>query len=590
MRTRLMVSMMVGLFMLVGLVLVIFLIGPDLLINGKGVRTQLNPPELSSLKYNPIIRENAHLGTTTWQIPPGKQATVEIQAYASATSIPIEHWITFYVSTQKEGTPYSIGIYRLGWYNGLGGRLMAPLVEYSGQAQGYYAGIFHSGVTGHTLVNCRTCRVDAKTGLVEANWAPSYRLYIPTDWTTGVYLAKFMDSRGKQTYVPFDVISNFHSAVVAVTPDTTYAAYNTWGGYSLYSDDIISGSPGETDTSLGFVQHGVLTRAVKVSFDRPYVQEAGSAQVLAFEADIIHWMERKGYDLSYISDVDLHNNPAQLLNHHAYISLGHDEYWTKEMRDGVEYARDHGVGLAFLGADAAYWQMRFEPDSQGVPDRTVVCYKVDSGYPNLITADPLYGKDNSRVTARWRDPVVHRPENALIGIMYAGLAHQVPGFPWTLNPEAQSPVLFDTELQPGQQYGCYLVGYEWDAIYNNDATPRGLSVLGTSATQDNAGFPGASETTYYIAKSGAMVFATGSINWTFALDDYRLHPNYLCASKDHAVFQLQRLLANVFHALGALHLSGQLSPPTASATTPSVLTALYLLLRPPLYVTRRRLQ
>ncbi|HAG97905.1 MAG TPA: hypothetical protein DCL75_03340, partial [Ktedonobacter sp.] len=102
------------------------------------------------------------------------------------------------------------------------------------------------------------------------------------------------------------------------------------------------------------------------------------SQVLAFEANAVHWMERQGYDLSYISNVDLHDDPAQLRHHHAYISLGHDEYWTKQMRDGVERARNDGVGLAFLGANASFWQMRFEADSAGTPDRTVVCYKVST--------------------------------------------------------------------------------------------------------------------------------------------------------------------------------------------------------------------
>lgn len=586
-KARLVVSMII-LFVVVGFVLAVSLIGPDLLINGRGVQTQLYPPELSSHKYNPIIRENARQGTTAWQIPPGKEATVEIQAYANATSVPIEHSITFYVSTQKEGTPYFIGIYRVGWYNGLGGRLMAPVVEEVGHAQGYYATTVHLGLFKHILVGCTTCRVDSKTGLIEANWKPSYKLYIPTDWTTGVYLAKFTDLRGLQTYVPFDVLGSFHSLAVAVTPDTTYQAYNTWGGYSLYDNATTSNGVGETDTSISSVLSGALVRAVKVSFDRPYVQEAGSAQVLSTDADSIRWLERKGYDLSYISDVDLQENPAQLLNHASYISLGHDEYWTKEMRDGVEYARDHGVGLAFLGADDAYWQMRFEPDSHGVPNRTVVCYKVDSSYPGLIL-DPFYGKDNSRVTARWRDHIVGRPENSLIGIMYSGLTHQVPGFPWVLDPQAQSPVLYQTGLQPGRAYGCTLVGYEWDHVYDNGASPPGLTVLGTSQTVDNYGVAGVSNTTYYIAKSGAMVFATGSIAWTAALDDYRLHFNSFCRGRDRSVPQMNQLLENVFRELGVRHPSGQLLPLVTSATTTHpVLAVFYPASLPLLFDTRKR--
>lgn len=568
MRTRLVASMAI-LFIVVGLALAVLLIGPGTIVSGRGVQTQLNPPALPSSKYNPIYRENAQVGTTSWRIPPGKVATTQIQAYASTPSVQNEHFITFYVSTQTTGQPYTISIYRIGWYNGLGGRLMAPPVEESGVAQGYYGTGLHLGLTKHLLIGCTSCTVDTKTGLVEANWQPSYKLYIPTDWTTGVYLAKFTDDKGMQTYVPFDVVGNLHSLGVVVTPDTTYQAYNTWGGYSLYSNDTVAGPSGESDTTVSAIQNGVLTRAVKVSFDRPYIEGAGSGQVLDLEADAIRWLEKMNYDISYISDVDLQNDPGQLLNHTTYLSIGHDEYWTKEMRDGVEYARDHGVGLAFLGADTAYWQMRFEPDSHGVPNRTVVCYKVDSGYPQYAF-DPLYGVDNSRVTARWRDPIVGRPENAMIGVMYSSLNHQVPGFSWFLNPSVRSPILTGTGLQVGQRYGCGLVGFEWDRVYNNGHSPPGLTVLGTSETQTNLGFSDVSNTTYYIASSGAMVFATGSLYWTAALDSYRYTYSPSCYGAFAPVPELQRLLENVFREIGVLHPSGQLSPLALSVATPAL--------------------
>jgi hypothetical protein len=42
--------------------------------------------------------------------------------------------------------------------------------------------------------------------------------------------------------------------------------------------------------------------------------------------DAIRWLEQRGYDVSYLSDVDVHEDPAQLLHQRAYLSLGHDEY------------------------------------------------------------------------------------------------------------------------------------------------------------------------------------------------------------------------------------------------------------------------
>jgi hypothetical protein len=513
------------------------LFGPTLLsaVSSAHIDTSQSP----AVAGNIIVRENAKPGTISWEIPAGRDATTQIQAYANATSVLPGKKLTFYVSTEREGRNYWIDIYRLGWYGGSGGRLVASVGAQVGHMQGFYEAF------NRQLVRCSSCFIDKTTGLIEANWRPSYTLSVPSDWITGIYLAKFTDVNGMQTYVPFDVLGNFSSSYVVVTPDTTNAAYNDWGGSSLYDAD--NGLFGEKDTSA---------RAVKVSFDRPYAQEDGSSQVLIYEANAIHWLERQGYDLSYISNVDLHAAPAQLLHHRAYISLGHDEYWTKEMRDGVEQARNKGVGLAFLGANASYWQMRFESDHTGTPNRIVVCYKVSTARGDLAR-DPLFGRDNTRLTAQWRDPVLARPENALIGVMYAGIRQQA-GFPWKVSLTANSPLLQDTGLQAGQQYGCGLVGYQWDRIFANGATPVGLQVLGTSETIDDSGLNGTSNTTYYIASSGAMVFATGSTYWTTALDGYRFNPNPSCSFQNPVVPGIQVLMTHVMEALVVLHPSQRL--------------------------------
>ncbi len=524
-------------FVLIGVLLVVILAGPDSLLAQTRIPNLWSSQAKAVPAGNVIMRENTYPGTSSWKIRGGKDASTQIQAYAGATSVAAGQSLTFYVSTQSEGTSYSIAIYRLGWYEGLGGRLMLWLGGLTGHAQGYY------DIVHHRLVNCKSCQIDVKTGHVEANWQPSYSVTVPSDWTTGIYLAKFADAQGMQTYAPFDVLGNGNSTYVVVTPDTTNAAYNQWGGYSLYDAD----RPVHVNENTSFL------RAVKVSFDRPYVDQIGSSEVLDFDADAIHWMERQGYDLSYISDVDLHKDPVQLLHHRAYLSLGHDEYWTKEMRDGVEHARDKGVGLAFLGANAAYWQMRFESNRAGMPYRTIVCYKVETVLHDL-ELDPLYGIDNSRVTTKWRDPVIARPENALVGVMFSNLSH-TSYFPWQLNSQAHSQLLAGTSLSPGQQYGCEIVGYEWDHVFSNGSSPVGLQVIGTSHTIDIDKNPDTSDTTYYIASSGAMVFATGSIYWTFALDNYRLHASGSCSSQNLVVPGIQKLMANVMAALIVHHSS-----------------------------------
>lgn len=496
------------------------------------------PAPVVSSGANAIVQENAHQGSDGWQVH--KPATTQIQAYASAPSVSPGQVLTFYVSTQAEGALYEMDIYRLGWYSGLGGRLLLQRTDQVGQAQGYYDPV------AHILVDCASCVVTNNTGLVEANWQPSYELTVPSDWTTGVYLAKFIDgspdAKGFETNVAFDVRGSTHSLYVAVTPDATNNAYNSWGGYSLY---------------IAYGKAGQFGRAMNVSFDRPDVYGiAGTSQVLLWEVNAIRWFERQGYDISYISDIDVQTAPTQLLQHQAYISLGHDEYWTKEMRGAVEQARNQGVSLAFLGGNDVYWQIRLGPDSAGNPNRTVICYKVSTAGHDLAL-DPFYGKDNSRVTALWRDPVLARPENALLGIMSSGLTHQPLGFPWQVNPQAHSPLLDNTGLQPGQAYGCDIVGNEWERIFDNGFTPAGLQVLGQSPTIDDTTTPtrDMSQTTFYIAPSGAMVFAAGAIRWSLALDSYRFVSDPLCTHQETEIPGLQKLMAHVMAALIIHHAS-----------------------------------
>jgi hypothetical protein len=465
---------------------------------------------------------------TDWLYPLAWTATTQIQVYADRESAQPGEKLRLFVSVQVAGTPYTIRVYRLGWYGGAGARLMLTASE-TGDAQGYF------DETTLTLRDCATCRTDTQTGLVEANWQPSFEFEIPTNWVTGIYLAELTDASGFQTQVVFVVRGESHSTYLAVTPSTTVAAYNQWGGYSLYL--------GLNGTSA--------SRGVKVSLDRPLAGQA-RRQGLVYEIDAVRWIERQGYDVSYISDVDLHEHPEQLLAHRAYLSLGHDEYWTKEMRDGVEVARDAGVNLAFFGANAAYWQMRFEPSSSGIPDRTVVCYKVN--YQTIPHPDPLQGIDNERVTTLWRDPYLNRPENALIGVMFSNYDSQPQGFAWRASAAIPPRLLAGTGLVVGQEYGCDIVGYEWDKVYGNGATPKSLHVLSASPTVTVRlhGQADVSNSVYYTAASGALVFASGSIQWAYALDGLRLLPDTDCANKEEPVPQIERLMANIMDVL-AVH-------------------------------------
>lgn len=464
--------------------------------------------------------ENARAGSSSWRIT-NYAAAGEIQAYAGAVSVNAGGAIDLYVSTRVPGMPYRLDLFRMGWYGGLGARLVISIPGLIGQAQGYYT-------RASGLVGCLRCRFDPATGLLDANWLPSYHLPVPAAWLSGVYLALLTDAAGKQTYVPFVVRQDERaSAILVQAAFNTYEAYNAWGGKSLYD----------------YNSHGPLTArrtpaAVKVSFNRPFESDFGSGQFLRYEYNLVRWAERQGYDVSYAANSDVDADPALLLNHHAFISAGHDEYWSAGERDHVQAALARGVNLAFLSGDAVYWQVRYETSEAGVPDRTLVCYRGP--------ADPLWGTDPALATVRWQDPPVAQPENALTGTIYGG----------QLNPFVQDWVVLNTDswlfegtgLRPGDHVAG-LVGKEYDHSASNAAAPPGLTVLSRSPVV-NRPYPGTdyAESTLYTAPSGATVFSAGTITWSWGLDDASFPIGALHSTPVSPA--IQRLTANLLDSLG----------------------------------------
>ena len=117
-----------------------------------------------------------------------------------------------------------------------------------------------------------------------------------------------------------------------------------------------------------------------VSFDRPYAQfcmdhlvknpkSQGSGEFLLWEFPLSYWIEQQGYDVSYISNVDTHADGPGLQRAKGFISVGHDEYWTREMYDNVSAARDTGVNLTFLSGNAIWGVVSLLPSAEGQSHR-----------------------------------------------------------------------------------------------------------------------------------------------------------------------------------------------------------------------------
>src|SRR6266516_5028978 len=391
------------------------------------------PMHARAANSNPIQIENSKAGTQGWNDFSADLAPDTLSGFGSKISVNHGDSIDFYVTTTAPS--FTINIYRTGYYGGAGARLIS--------SPGSFPGL-------HQVIPAP----DKVTGIIScSNWTKTTTLNIPSSWVTGVYLAKLTSSTGNSSFIFFVVRDDGgHEAIDFQTSVTTYQAYNTWGGTSLYNNN--------TNLSIFKGPH-----ATKVSFDRPFSpgDSNGAGHYFFYEYKFVYWLESQGYDVTYTTDVDTDTNVNSLTNHRGFLSVGHAEYWSKGMRDNVQAAINAGVNAAFFSANAMYWQIRFEPNAAGVPDRVEVGYKDFATSTSPQGPDPMWNVNNSLVTTLWRDPVVNMPENGMLGVMYeqqenADYAYVVEN--------ASNWIYAGTGFVDGTSIPG-IVGYEYDKVWNN---------------------------------------------------------------------------------------------------------------------------
>jgi len=447
----------------------------------------------------PVALENQRAGTPEWELS-NPAVAHEIEGYAETASLDPGETLRLHVSSASPR--FTVDVYRMGWYGGAGAR---QVIQFRGMAGGKRP----------------VPKPRPQDGLVECDWPVSCRVPIGPDWTSGVYLARLTgEGDGKQSFIPFVVRERIargtrRAPILIQSSIDTWQAYNNWGGKSLYDFNSFGG------------------RASRVSFDRPYAVTpesapgAGAGEFLGcthaprpagWEYPFVRWIERQGYDVAYTTNTDVHENPDLLARRKAFLIVGHDEYWSRAMRDAVERARDRGVNLGIFASNVSYWQVRYEPSSSGAADRILFCSKD-------AEKDPVYNTDRDKdLTVRFRNLHPARPEVSLVGMMMS--AEEVEG-DFTPVPEARRHWIYQGTAfaAGGTKTVRGLLGYEVDRSFSKDATwarfsPKGLVVLARAWVQPLKLERLPTESTIYTAPSGAVVFAAGTMQWSWGLDDW----------------------------------------------------------------------
>lgn len=445
-----------------------------------------------------IDRENERSGDGGWE--PDKVVSGELEGYTTTTSV--EPGETLELCVSADG-PYRIEIYRMGWYGGDGGRLVAETAGGEPRRQ-------------------PIATADGEYDLIQCDWDVTDRLEVDDGWTSGLYYAWLRREDGGGTYAhPFVVRPSSPSAEIVVQlPLATQQAYNGWpgadsGGKALY----------------GFNSDG--RRADAVSHDRPY--EEPFAHHLNYAVHLVRWLERDGYDLEYVCDSDVHRNPDRLQEYSIAVSAGHDEYWSVDQYDAFLAARERGTDFAVLGANVCYWRVHYEDDG-----RTIHCPKVDE--------EDLFRN-------------IGRHEARLLGL--ASFGYQPEGrYPAltvdasTLEHEHEHEYTTDTGFEPGDRVAG-VVGHEWAWIHEESPDDLQRFFHYEAGSQLDVQRDRNCDTVAFTADSGATVFHCGTLAWSWRLDpdptwdttspfaEARAHEPSVSEPDE----RLQRFQANVFRDL-----------------------------------------
>lgn len=477
-----------------------------------------------------IAEENRAAGTSAWRLPGpasliGGAARGAIAGYVAEQALTAGETENVYVNAPGART-LSVRVYRMGWYGGTGGRLVLQSARLP-------------------VVVQPPCAHRFQTGLTECRWHATLSFAIPSALPSGVYIAKLHASTGAQS----DCLFVVRPATAATTPllveipTATYEAYNAWGGDSLYPGG--SRLVGVTGTTQG----------IEVSYDRPYDSQTGAGQFFIREVAMVRFLERYGYPVGYTTIESIDADPAQVRGARALIDVGHSEYWSAGDERAFAGARERGTSLIFISSNTMAWRVRFAAASAassqaGERDHRIVAYK------ESVAADP------DRAEPSGLFPLGGAP---LVGSAYNGcITPRVaqPGPPvyryyaWTPSPGLRPAWLFAGSGVTASSSIPGVAGYELDQ--RTAASPAGTLLVGSgtsvpcmSETEPSPVHGTVAQTTLYTARSGALVFATGTLGWEYALSPVpQASPDAPLAPDPRVVTMTRNLLARVLGVAG----------------------------------------
>ena len=286
---------------------------------------------------NAIVCENSKPGNppSEWDVSGAGDSNIQ----GFATDISVDQGQTVHFKINTPSSDYRLDIYRMGYYGGNGARKVATVQPSASLPQTQPA-----------------CLTQSATGLVDCgNWRESASWAVPADAVSG-HLLRQARARGRRPRA--EATSSSSSATTTGTP-TSSSRPPTRPGRPTTSTAATASTPAGPAPIRPRLQ-GQLQPPVHHPRHQPPRTSPFNA-----EYPMVRWLERNGYDVSYFTGVDTDRRGAEILEHKAFLSVGHDEYWSGGQRANVEAARDAGVNLAFFSGNEIFWKTRWENSIDG---------------------------------------------------------------------------------------------------------------------------------------------------------------------------------------------------------------------------------
>jgi hypothetical protein len=454
-------------------------------------------PEFGPINLRPrrsiAMHADDHWASTHWyEAPREDPALPEVHSYTDAISYAAGEEVSFRSSTTAK--TWSLQIYRDG---------LSPEIVHEADD---LPGLFTPAPKDAYKAGC--------------GWPVRHRWRLPADLRPGFYrvvssCARADGSRFVQHhfFVLRPMPRTSQPRLLMLLPTATWTAYNDWGGANSYvgidgagrdqASPILSLERPWTRGTVWLPEGAPRICAERApepwsaprypmkewAFSNGFGQYYAASGWAQYDRHFAVWAEAEGYDFDIITQTDLQFRPEILEGYRCVVIIGHDEYWSREMRVAIEGFVEAGGRVARLAANFV-WQIRLE--SEG---RRQVCYKF-----RAPTEDPLRGTDRAHLlTSAWEDPTVNWPGAATFGVngargLYASWGGFLPRGQKGFTVYRPAHWVFDkTDLSYGDVFGAeaQIFAYEVDGLdytfrsglpfpTGADGAPPGIEILAMS--------------------------------------------------------------------------------------------------------------